>query len=93
MKITESQLKRIIKEEVIKMSKSRKLRESPVYPSTTDTTYDGLMSAIYKLLAANIKENDIKDVVNMIFDDYAGRRPGAYSEEERQLKYGVMPEY
>lgn len=70
MRITESQLRRIIKEEVIKTSKSRKLRESPAYPSTADTTYDGLESAIYKLIAASISEFDIKEMVDTIFDEY-----------------------
>ena len=88
MKITESQLRRIIKEEVIKTSKSRKLRESPAYPSTSDTTYDGLKSAIYKLIAANISEYDIKDMVNMIFDEY---NAGDVGGRDDRWRYGVMP--
>ena len=50
--------------------------------------YDGLRSAIYKLIAANISEYDIKDMVNMIFDEY---NAGDVGGRDDRWRYGVMP--
>ena len=82
IKLTESRLRQIIKEEVIKKSKSRKLRESHAgygYDSSTDKAFDNLLLSVESLIVAGVVKEDIIEIVETAFGDYnAG---GDYEDE------------
>ena len=84
IKLTESRLRQIIKEEVIKKSKSRKLRESYAgygYDSSTDKAFNDLAMALNKLVFAGVVKKDIIEIVETEFGDYEA----AEDEESRNI--------
>jgi len=73
IKLTESRLRQIIKEEVIKTSKSRKLRESYAgygYDSSTNKAFDNLLLSVESLIVAGVVKEDIIEIVETAFGNY-----------------------